>query len=303
MRKVRRRAPTPRRFPRPTATALRNLSTLLLTTCRLSPNFGATRRETRKIRSAFYRSATPPDARSSPRPTRRSTLRPRPSVALCRNRANRSARTRKSRRRPTSRAPRTRPRNASLFSDDGDRFSLVVVLPNNYASYAKVERDLTPAKLRECRAKAKETLVDFRFPKFTVRRSVDLTATLQKAGVVSAFGLDADLTPIAGDANLRLGQAKQGAFLAVDEAGTVAAAATAVTAAPKTVPQAKFYADRPFFYMIRHNASGAVLFAGRFVSPQQAETAETAEVADEPDSDAKAKHAPPQATPVSGSLR
>ncbi len=186
---------------------------------------------------------------------------------------------------------------------DGDRFSLVVVLPNNYASYAKVERDLTPAKLLECRAEAKETLVDFRFPKFTVRRSVDLAATLQKAGVVSAFGLDADLTPIAGDANLRLGQAKQGAFLAVDEAGTVAAAATAVTAAPKTVPQAKFYADRPFFYMIRHNASGAVLFAGRFVSPQQAETAETAAVADEPDSDAKAKHAPPKATPASGSLR
>jgi len=164
---------------------------------------------------------------------------------------------------------------------DGDRFSLVVVLPNDYASYAKVERELTPAKLLECRAEAKEALVVFRFPKFTVRRSVDLASTLQKIGVVSAFALDADLTPIAGDANLRLDQAKQGAFLAVDETGTVAAAATAASAAPKAVPDANFYADRPFFYMIRHNDSGAVLFAGRFVSPQQAEATETAEIAEE----------------------
>ncbi|MBR2005295.1 MAG: hypothetical protein IJ991_14080 [Thermoguttaceae bacterium] len=147
-----------------------------------------------------------------------------------------------------------------------DRFSLVVVLPNDYESYAKIERSLTPAQLLDCRQKAKSVLVDFSFPKFTIERSVNLVKTLRSSGVVDAFGLDADFSRFAGDVNLTVDQAKQGSFFAVDEAGTTAAAATAVTAVPKAAPT-QFSADRPFFYLIRHNKTGIVLFAGRFVKP------------------------------------
>ena len=34
------------------------------------------------------------------------------------------------------------------------------------------------------------------------------------------------------------------------------------------IPNVEFYADRPFVYFIRDNATGAVLFAGRLVAPE-----------------------------------
>jgi serpin B len=64
------------------------------------------------------------------------------------------------------------------------------------------------------------------------------------------------------------------AFMAVDEKGTEAAAATAVVmdgaAAPAPKPEPKvFKADHPFLFLIRHNATGSILFMGRLVNPKQ----------------------------------
>ena len=60
------------------------------------------------------------------------------------------------------------------------------------------------------------------------------------------------------------------AFVAVDEKGTEAAAATAVAVAAKRKsqePQIVFRADRPFLFLIRHRPTGAVLFLGRLANP------------------------------------
>ena len=57
----------------------------------------------------------------------------------------------------------------------------------------------------------------------------------------------------------------------VDESGTVAAAATSgsttITAAP--TPQFQITMDRPFFYAIRDDETGALLFIGTMVAPGQ----------------------------------
>jgi serpin B len=59
------------------------------------------------------------------------------------------------------------------------------------------------------------------------------------------------------------------AFVAVDEAGTEAAAATAVimdlTAVPE--PPLEVTIDRPFIFLIRDIETGAVLFVGRVMNP------------------------------------
>lgn len=58
------------------------------------------------------------------------------------------------------------------------------------------------------------------------------------------------------------------AFVAVDEKGTEAAAATAVIAGRTSAPErAKFTADRPFLVFVRDLPTGAVLFAGQVTSP------------------------------------
>lgn len=58
---------------------------------------------------------------------------------------------------------------------------------------------------------------------------------------------------------------------AMDEAGTEAAAATAVVMAvkgarPKDDWEA-FHADRPFLFFVRDTAAGMVMFAGRVADP------------------------------------
>jgi serpin B len=60
------------------------------------------------------------------------------------------------------------------------------------------------------------------------------------------------------------------AFVAVDEAGTEAAAATAVivgtTSAP-VEPLVEVTIDRPFIFLIRDIETGAILFVGRVLNP------------------------------------
>ncbi|MDD5121912.1 MAG: serpin family protein, partial [Dehalococcoidales bacterium] len=58
-------------------------------------------------------------------------------------------------------------------------------------------------------------------------------------------------------------------FISVNEAGTEAAAATAVIMQTVSVPsqQVDFNINRPFIYLIQDNATGAVLFVGSVVNP------------------------------------
>jgi leukocyte elastase inhibitor len=65
------------------------------------------------------------------------------------------------------------------------------------------------------------------------------------------------------------------AYVDVNEKGTEAAAATAATIratsmrGPEPEP-VRFRADHPFFFVIRDNGTGSLLFAGRLVDPQAA---------------------------------
>ena len=64
------------------------------------------------------------------------------------------------------------------------------------------------------------------------------------------------------------------AFVQVNEAGTEAAAATAimmVTAVFRPMPDPEFRADRPFVFAIWERVSRSILFVGQCVAPHDAE--------------------------------
>ncbi len=64
-------------------------------------------------------------------------------------------------------------------------------------------------------------------------------------------------------------KALQKTFLAMDEIGTEAAAATVIagTTSVPMVPKVTLKLDRPFLIVIRDNRSGAILFLGTVANP------------------------------------
>jgi serpin B len=116
-----------------------------------------------------------------------------------------------------------------------------------------------------------------RIPKWEGRTATLLMPPLQQLGVTDAFDPKlADLTGISPQAaadRLFISEALHEATIAVDEQGTVAAAATAlfaeaVSAPPPNVACPKSVSvDKPFVYVIEHVETGEMLFAGRVNNP------------------------------------
>jgi serpin B len=109
-------------------------------------------------------------------------------------------------------------------------------------------------------------------PSFEAETDFSLVETLAALGMIDAFDPDrADFSGMADTAggNLYVSEVVHKAFIAVDEAGTEAAAATGVvvgvtSAGPMPV---ELTIDRPFVYAIYDQASGAILFLGRVLDP------------------------------------
>jgi serpin B len=79
----------------------------------------------------------------------------------------------------------------------------------------------------------------------------------------------ADFSGMTGNPELFISDVVHKAFVAVDEAGTEAAAATAVIMAGSAPPElpVEVTIDRPFIFLIRDIDTGAILFVGRVLNP------------------------------------
>lgn len=108
-----------------------------------------------------------------------------------------------------------------------------------------------------------------RLPKFEFKTEFKMNDALIAMGMPSAFSSAADFSKIS-DMPVRVSYVKQDAVIKVDEKGTEAAAVTSIgieaTSLPPP-PQFEFVADRPFYYFIKDNSTGVILFAGQVVQP------------------------------------
>ncbi|NXC09917.1 SPB10 protein, partial [Orthonyx spaldingii] len=154
--------------------------------------------------------------------------------------------------------------------------SMFILLPDditdNTTGLEQLERELTYEKLSEWTDSKKmtETLVDLYLPKFKLEERYDLSDNLTRMGMCSAFSTNANFSAMAEKDNVLISKVLHKSFVAVDEAGTEAAAATAVVVATSShviIPVLKFKVDHPFYFFIRHNKSKSILFFGRFCSP------------------------------------
>jgi len=107
-------------------------------------------------------------------------------------------------------------------------------------------------------------------PKFEFDSQFSLKDTLAGMGMRDAFSPDdADFSGMTDNRELFISDVIHKAFVAVDEAGTEAAAATAVIVGVTAVPPSpvEITIDRPFIFLIRDIQTGAILFVGRVLNP------------------------------------
>jgi serpin B len=150
---------------------------------------------------------------------------------------------------------------------------MLIVLPDSNSGLAAIEKDLTPEKIEAWQSKLAPSKVAVTFPRFTSEMTLDLGATLQAMGARRAFAMGgaADFSGMSEKEKLAISRVIHKARVDVDEAGTEAAAATAVIAVRSTAirepPPELFVADHPFLFLIKRNGTNSILFLGRLMKP------------------------------------
>lgn len=164
----------------------------------------------------------------------------------------------------------------------GGQLQFLVIVPDDPAGLAALEKKVTPAMLAESGAIPAQDVTLY-LPKLRLTPpSLKLSQALKGLGMRSAFddpsgSADFDrMAPRKPDDYLFISEVFHKAFLELDEKGTEAAAATAVVMARATAmrPEPKpepvvVRVDRPFLFAVQHRASGACLFLGRVNDPRE----------------------------------
>lgn len=150
----------------------------------------------------------------------------------------------------------------------GKKLAMTVVLPDS-GQLPAVQRDLGDGGLAALLSPSETTPVNLQLPRWTFRSQLPLQQPLATLGMPTAFTDRADLSGMTTDTDLRIDAVQHEAFIAVDEQGTEAAAATGVVAGIVSAPAqpVEFTVDRPFLFVIHDVATGVPLFLGRVTDP------------------------------------
>ncbi|HAZ63469.1 MAG TPA: hypothetical protein DCZ72_07665, partial [Armatimonadetes bacterium] len=149
----------------------------------------------------------------------------------------------------------------------GGQTSALVILPRPGAAET-VESTFSALSLDEHLGAARERRVVLALPRFALRPALSLAENLRALGLTDAFVPGgADFTALDGTRDLYLTEALHQAYVKVNEQGTEAAAETSVSMgtfslAPPPEPVV-MTVDRPFLFLVRDDATGALLFMGR----------------------------------------
>ena len=151
----------------------------------------------------------------------------------------------------------------------GGGLAMAVVLPDGPLETLRPR--IAAGGMRGLLARASRYQVTLSMPRFRIETALGLVPVLQRLGVTEAFTGRADFTGITDAARLAIGAVAHKAYVDVDEQGTEAAAATAVTfqrlAAFRAPPRVTVRVDRPFLFAIIHTATSTPLFLGQVSHP------------------------------------
>jgi len=155
---------------------------------------------------------------------------------------------------------------------DGNEMSMIILLPRTNAGLASLENSLTAGMIDTIISGMADTPVVLSLPKYEFTSgSISLVGPMEALGMHDAFSSIADFSGIDGQQDLSISDIIQKAFVAVDEKGTTAAAATAVIVQRQSINLPDnpicFTADHPFLFFIRDIATGQIVFIGKVMKP------------------------------------
>ena len=168
----------------------------------------------------------------------------------------------------------------SYFSDEhlqlveldyGNRaFSMVAVLPSNGKDLNQLINDLDQEKWEHALSHTQRQKVWLKLPRFKLENDFLLDEPTRKSGLGKIFS--GGFNKLSDD-DLFVSSIRQKTFVEVNEEGTEAAAATSVVMIgfaghAKPVEPVRFFANRPFLFLIREKSTGAILFMGRVDDPE-----------------------------------
>ncbi len=157
-------------------------------------------------------------------------------------------------------------------------FSMMIVLPNvadgeNVGdALKKLEGSMSAEKIRIMHEMSDFMDVRLKMPKFKIETTAPMTDWLRSMGMVKAFDRSAEFSRMTGRNDLQVSSVIQKAYIAVDEDGAEAAAATAAimmmkTAMPPRRDLIEVTVDHPFMFVLMDEVTGSALFMGRVVKP------------------------------------
>jgi serpin B len=153
---------------------------------------------------------------------------------------------------------------------DGNELSMVILLPK-LDQFKTFEASLNSQQVSNIIGTIQYKPVILSMPKFKFESSFGLKKTLSNMGMPVAFSSDADFSGMDGRKDLFITDVIHKSFVSVDEAGTEAAAASAVIVGTTSMPASpvELTIDHPFIFLIRDIKTGTILFVGRVLNPGQ----------------------------------
>ena len=151
----------------------------------------------------------------------------------------------------------------------GGQAAMLLIVPD-LGHFSDVQQALTADALDNIESALQPKQVQLTLPKFKYESSLGLADTLGQMGMPDAVNPDkADFSGMDGAHDLYVSAILHKAYVSVDEAGTEAAAATAVVVGVMAMPvqEVQLTVDRPFIYVIRDTQTGSLLFMGQVTHP------------------------------------
>jgi serpin B len=152
---------------------------------------------------------------------------------------------------------------------EGKNISMLVLLGHPRADIKAIGKMLTADYVNSLYQIMNEFEVRVFLPGFKVVEDYSLSDTLVNMGMTDAFDDRADFSGMNGSKGLYINDVVHKAVIEVNEKGAEAAAATGVVMRKQSAAfmGVTFKADHPFVFLIRENATGAILFLGRLSDP------------------------------------